>query len=66
LKETVGTLNNDLEKALRELEECKKDLQRAKDENTNLKATVNETDKSRDLIVRELSNMKDVESDKLR
>jgi hypothetical protein len=31
-----------------------------------LKATVTETDKSRELIVRELTNMKDVEADRIR
>lgn len=37
-----------------------------KDENSLLKATVAETDKSRELIVRELSNVKEVEQDRIK
>jgi hypothetical protein len=37
-----------------------------KDENSLFKATITETDKSRDLIIRELSNIKEVEQDRIK
>lgn len=41
-------------------------MQLYKQENTSLRATVAETDKSRELIVREITTIKDVEEDRIK
>ena len=50
----------------KEIEDKSKELQRVKDENILLKATVMESDKTREIIVREMGHVKDIESDKVR
>ena len=53
-------------KIRKEIEEKTRELQRSKEETAVLKATVQETDKSRELLLREMSHTRDVETDKVR
>eukprot|EP00347_Sterkiella_histriomuscorum_P016795 403351824 len=66
LKDQLQQQSDKMSSIMKELENSQRDYQRLKDENIILKATVQETDKSRELVVREISNIKDVQEDRLK
>jgi len=66
LKEQLQMSVQHAEKSRTDLEEARRDLQRARDEEAVLRATVAEVDKSRELLVKELINVKDLEADRVR
>ena len=65
-EEREKKLLEELDKKRKDNEDRSKAIDKMKEEMLILKATVNETDKSREIIVREMNHMKDLENDRVK
>lgn len=65
-RERYQEIKEELEKLKKDLEDKGQEIARIREENILLKATVAETDKSREIIIREMNNMKEVENGRIR